>query len=312
MGSIGISPKRSGAEAKDALQRVGNPETPATEHQAADANHTALNQVDRVEQLIAKLETQSLALVPYGYWNQSQPQVKRSSEWLIAALLGCLWLSSLALAVVYLSSRHSSQVSERDVPTRPRVISAASDQQDLKTSESVNNLTEALENSSSRLDRIEAALQRSDQDFLQLKTRVGREATKPISRETEAVPLESKREAANSLLAPIGKSNQNSPAAPVANQAAAPAPSPLPSAPSVQALPNTTAPVLSIKPTDSAIPHKSDDGSIDYWLVARGAFKELARVQPIAVVADGVVIHNLDDGKDYRLSRQGEWQNVEW
>ena len=40
--------------------------------------------------------------------------------------------------------------------------------------------------------------------------------------------------------------------------------------------------------------------------------KELVRVQPIAVVADGIVIHNLDHGKNYTLSRHGEWQNVEW
>lgn len=315
MGSMGTSPKRNGdADAQNRLYVVANPETPATQETARaviDRNNTVLEQVDRVEQLMTQLEAKSVALVPYGYWNEPQTQAKRSNTWVIAAVLGFIWLSSLALAVAYFSYRHSSQVAERELPSTPTVISSPSDQQDRKTAESVDQLTEALVSSSNRLNRIEAILEKSNLDLQQLKTKVGSEGTNTVTRQSEAAPVEINN-AATTSASTFGKANQNAAAALAANEATALALKPALNALNAPAPPKATYQVLSVKPTDAAVPHKADDGTIDYWLVAHGAFKELAKVQPIAISADGVVIHNLEDGKNYTLTRQGEWRNAEW
>lgn len=315
MGSMGISPKRSGeAETRNQHQIIANPEAPATKETAQavlNPNSAAFNQVDRVEQLLAQLEAKSSALVPYGYWNRPQAPAKTSNNWAIAAVLGCIWLSSLALAVGYFSDRHSLQVAERDVHTTPLVIAPPSDQQDQKTAESVSRLTKALVNSSDRLDRIEAVVQKSNLDLQQLKTKADSERTKTITRQPNVVPVEMNN-AAMASASTLAKANQNAVVPLVANQAAASAPKSSLDTSSVAAPPKQTYPVLSVKPTDAAIPHKAADGTIDYWLVARGVFKELYKVQPIAIAAEGVVIYSLEDGKNYLLTRQGEWRNAEW
>jgi hypothetical protein len=74
-------------------------------------------------------------------------------------------------------------------------------------------------------------------------------------------------------------------------------------------LPKSWHRVLDIKPTDSAVPHKGDDGTLDYWLVPRGAEKVQTKVLPIGTSPEGVVVHNLEDGKDYTLTPSGEWRN---
>jgi hypothetical protein len=66
--------------------------------------------------------------------------------------------------------------------------------------------------------------------------------------------------------------------------------------------------VLEIKPSESAVPHKSDDGTIDYWLVPRGAEQVQTKVLPVGTSPEGVVVHNLEDGKDYTLTPSGEWR----
>jgi hypothetical protein len=315
MGSTGTSPKRSGeAETQNQHHRIANPEAPATQEAAqavVNPNRTAFNQVDRVEQLLAQLEAKSATLIPYGYWNQSQAPSKTSNNWAIAAVLGCIWLSSLALAVAYFADRHSSQVAERDVHTTPLVISPPSDQQDQKTAESVNRLTKALANSSNRLNHIEAVVQKSNLDLQQVKTEVGSERTKTITQQPKAIPVEINN-AAMATASSLVKANQNTAVTLVADQAAALAPKSSFNTPSVPASTKPTYQVLSVKPTDTAIPHKAADGTIDYWLVARGVFKDLYKVQPIAIAAEGVVIYSLEDGKNYTLTRQGEWRNAEW
>jgi hypothetical protein len=264
-----------------------------------------------VEQLLAQIEAKSAALVPYGYWNGPQAPAKTSNNWAIAAVLGCIWLSSLALAVAYFADGHSSQVAERDAYNTPLVISPPSDQQDQKTVESVNRLTKALVNSSNRLNYIEAVVQKSNLDLQQLKTEAGSERTKTITRQPNALPVEISNASVASA-STLVKANQNAEVTLVANQAAASAPKSSLETPSVPAPPKPTYQILSVKPTDTAIPHKAVDGTIDYWLVARGVFKELYKVKPIAIAAEGVVIYSLDDGKNYTLTRQGEWRNAEW
>jgi len=312
MGSIGTSPKRSaGVEAQNQLHILADPSTPADqETPEAVSNHNNATRMDRVEQLLAQLETKPVALVPNGYWNQAQAQPNRSNQWAIAAVLACIWLSSLALAIAYFSYKHSSQVADRDVLTTPLVIAPPSDQQVQKTTESVSQLTKALLNSSIRLNHMEAVLQKSNLDLQRLKTKVSSEETKTIIRQPEAVPVAINNAAASDST--LGKAKQDAAVTLALNQVAASALKPSLSAPSVAGPPKATYQVLSVKPTDAAIPHKAADGTIDYWLVAHGAFKDLHKVQPIAIAADGIVVHSLEDGKNYTLTRQGDWRKAEW
>ncbi len=74
-------------------------------------------------------------------------------------------------------------------------------------------------------------------------------------------------------------------------------------------LPKNWHKVLDLKPTESAIAHKGADGTVDYWLVARGADTPPSKVLPIGTSADGVLIHNLEDGKDYTITPAGEWRS---
>jgi len=280
---------------------MADPEIPSTSGAVQRVAHSnkavTSNELNRVERLLAQVEAKSVALVPYGYWNQPQAQTTKSNTWAIATVLGGIWLSSLALVIVNLSYKHSSQIAESGVTTTPLVIHSPSDLQDQKTTESVGDLAKALVSSSHRLNRIEVTLEKSHQDLQQLEKRRNAEAMKMVPPKPEAISAEIKK------IAVTAASSH-----PDATATGAP--------PSKSALDDASAEtpyrVLSIKPTDAAIPHKAADGTITYWLVARGAFMELARVQPIAVTADGVVIHNLEDGKNYTLTRQGDWRDAEW
>jgi hypothetical protein len=82
-----------------------------------------------------------------------------------------------------------------------------------------------------------------------------------------------------------------------------------PVAPGEEAVPKNWHRILEIKPTESAVAHKSGDGTIEYWLVPRGPDQVQTKVLPIGTSAEGVVIHNLEDGKDYTLTPSGEWRN---
>jgi hypothetical protein len=67
--------------------------------------------------------------------------------------------------------------------------------------------------------------------------------------------------------------------------------------------------VIDLKPNDMAVPHRGADGAIDYWLVPRGTDKPQAKVLTIGTSVEGVVVHNLEDGKDYTLTPAGEWRS---
>ena len=312
MGSIAAAPKLNGQpEGEKQLPISPTPEATATRPTSqanVNPNSTAANQVDRVEQLLAQLEAKSVALVPYGYWNQAQTQENRSSNWIIVTVLGCLWLLSLALVFAYSTYRHSPRVTERNVSTTPLVISPPFDQQDQKTVPSANNLTKALRESSKRLNHIEAALQKSNQDLQQLRTKVGSEVkSRATTLQPETLPVDSNQAATISAIT-RGKTKQNATLPSDANQTDAFASRPTPDMPNTPTAPVTTSQGLLVRPTDTAVPHRAADGTIEFWLVTRGASPKLHRVQPIAITKGGIVIYCLEDGKKYTLTRQGDWR----
>jgi hypothetical protein len=139
----------------------------------------------------------------------------------------------------------------------------------------VDYLAKALVSSSQRVNELQAAVERSNRDLQRIATKVDGDGGKAISPTVKSDAVES---AASSAI-------------PEAN------------------LPKNWHRVLEIKPTESAVPHKSADGTIDYWLVPRGADQAPSKVLPIGTSAEGVVVHNLDDGRDYTLTPSGEWLN---
>ncbi len=280
MNSTGTAPTRvTEGEGPKQLQTVAHrPTQPTIEAVRAAASNnvgvTNKDETNRVEQLLAQLEARSMALVPYVYKAPTEEPAKKANVWPVAGGLLCLWLSTLLLGISYISFKRPAPVPvvERITTAAPLVIPSVPDQQEQNVANSVDHLAKALAASSERLNQIEVELEKSNRDMRHLATKVnsGQTATIPASAEIAVSP-----------------------------------------APSVtdSSLTKRPYPVMELKPTDAATPHRTADGSIDYWLVARSADKEPAKVLPVATSADGVVIYNLEDGKNYTLTPQGEWHN---
>jgi len=259
------------------------PETKQAETAAAaPAIHTStttaqtLDEVNRVERLLSQLEARSLALVPYNYGNLREVPVRKSNNALLAGVLVAIWLGSVVLAVAYLRySNHAPALTDRAALSTPLVIPSDADSQDQKVANSVDHLAKALVSSSERMNELQAAMDRSNRDLQRIATKVN-----------------------SADHAKLGSANPSAEASPTTTAVTVTPP-----------LPKNWHRVLELKPTDSAVPHKGADGNIDYWFVQRGTDASPSKVLPIGTSTDGVVIHNLEDGKDYTLTPTGEWRN---
>jgi hypothetical protein len=192
----------------------------------------------------------------------------------MAVLLVAIWLSTVVLAIVYIRYNRPDPLAERAGAPAPLVISGDADPQEQKVASSVDHLAKALVSSSARLNELQAAMERSNRDLQRIASKVGEHP--------KGAAIATKVERADFLPPPIAEE---------------------------ASLPKNWHKILDIKPAESAVAHKSDDGTIDYWLVPRGAEQVQTKVLPIGTSAEGVVIHNLEDGKDYTLTPNGEWRN---
>jgi hypothetical protein len=243
----------------------------------ASAAQPAVDEVTRVERLLSQLEARSMALVPYGYGNLPEASVRRTNTGLLAGVLVGLWLTSLILAIAYFRYVGTSSFGpERTATTAPLVVTPESDSQDQKVAASVDHLARALISSSERMNELQTAVERSNRDVQKIATRIN---SSDHATAISADPKDVSR--------------------PVSESTAIVEPN----------LPKNWHRVLDLKPTDAAVPHKSADGSVDYWLVPRGADPSPSKVLPIGTSTDGVVVHDLEDGKDYTLTPSGEWRN---
>lgn len=261
----------------DAAPDGDAPHLEAGRVEAAANGSETINEVNRVERLLSQLEARSMALVPYGYGSLREVSARKSNTGLVAGILVAIWLTTLVLAVAYIRYvGHSPLGTDRASAATPLVINPDSDPQDQKVAASVDHLAKALVSSSQRMNELQAAVEKSNRDLQKI-------ATKVTSDHTTAPPAvdfnadESKDASVSATVEPN--------------------------------IPKNWHKVLDVKPTDTAVPHKSADGSIDYWLVPRGADASLNKVLPIGTSAEGVVVHNLEDGKDYTLTPSGEWRN---
>lgn len=282
MSSFATAPTRAPekeAQKTKQLRLLTQTEAPSEQDASpAESAAGAADEVTRVERLLAQLEARSMALVPYGYGALREVPAKRPNTGLIAAILVAMWLTILVLGIAYIRySRLAQPLDRATSPAAPLIIPSAADPVDQKVATSVDHLTKALVSSSERLNEMQAALERSNKDIQRIAAKVNDHPTKPALTGTPKTD-------ALEIGPPAGSTAELT-------------------------LPKSWHRVLDIKPTDSAVPHKGDDGTLDYWLVPRGAEKVQTKVLPIGTSPEGVVVHNLEDGKDYTLTPSGEWRN---
>jgi hypothetical protein len=262
-----------------------NAEAPSLETQRFEAPprfETAANgtqpidEIARVERLISQLEARSMALVPYGYGRLPEVPSRKLNTGLLASVLVAIWLTSVILVIAYMRYvGHAPSTPERATTSTPFVITPEPEPQDQKVAASVDHLARMLVSSSQRMTELQVAVEKSNRDLQKIASKVNSEHP--------------------ATAAPVDFGNEERSAG-------------LPSAGIQQKLPKNWHKVLNVKPTDAAVPHKGADGLTDYWLVPRGTEAALSKVLPIGTSAEGVVVHNLEDGKDYTLTPAGEWR----
>ncbi len=277
MSSTAAAPLRTAENEPQNRRQVrflADTEEPVLQDDSADGAAQPLDEVTRVERLLSQLEARSMALVPYNYGTLREPPAKNANTTLIAGVLVAIWLSTVVLAIVYIRYNRPGPAGDRVSTATPFLITGEPDPQEQKVARSVDHLAKALVSSSERMDQLQATMERSNRDWQRLATKA--------SDHPKGGAAAAKTEATDATPGRI---------------------------PDVAAMPRNWHKILEIKPTESAVPHKSDDGTIDYWLVPRGAEQVQTKVLPIGTSPEGVVIHNLEDGKDYTLTPAGEWRN---
>ena len=241
---------------------------------AEGAGPQNMGEADRVERLLNNLEARSMALVPYGYGNLREAPVRKTNTAVIAGVVVAMWLGTVILAVAYMRYvGRSPFAAERVPPAVPMVVAPEPNPQEQKVAASVDYLARALASSSQRMNELQSAVDKSNRDLQKIVSKVNTPPP-PVTaapNETKDVPSTVVVEAPN--------------------------------------LPKNWHKVLDIKPTDSAIAHRGADGNVDYWIVPRGVDVPPSKVLPIGNSAEGVLVHNLEDGKDYILTPGGEWRS---
>jgi hypothetical protein len=76
--------------------------------------------------------------------------------------------------------------------------------------------------------------------------------------------------------------------------------------------PHTHSVDLSIPLPAGFVAHRNAEREVDYWIGPRvGDFGENSvRILPFEANLLGVIVHDIDDGKDYLLTKQGGWTEI--
>lgn len=237
----------------------------------ADASQSlTIQDVDRVEKLLAQLEARSMAMVPYAC-GLHVPQIRPAAQLnkaLIAGTLISLWLSTLVAAVtLFRVTKYGPQMVEQDPVATLRVIPKAHEVQQPTSAVQASPMS-TLSRSLNRLaDRTEHA----NKDLLR--------TTANVNGVSEILP----RSKINLVVRSVPLTMTT-------------------------ARPRFWDPLLDVKPTESAIAHRSAEGAIDYWVLPHGPFfSDPTKVLPLGRSPNGVYVRNLDDGRNYRVTPSGDW-----
>jgi len=248
-----------------------------------------LSESARLERLILQLEStavalesSSVALVPFHHYRLGSEVSKRTSKPLvIGSTLVISWLGVTALSVAYF--RHSADV----VPATQHAV--------YPTSQIVSASLESTERAPAHPSK--AIINAAGSSSVQLKP-------------AQTAPTLTAKEPAQF----VTPKRQPTPSAVQAQIAATPAvvlPLPDPDPPIAQPMGSANwHQIISMKPCATATAHHTAEGELDYWFVPRNGEKSaMSKVLSVGTNAEGVIVHNIDDGKDYTLTSAGEWKN---
>jgi hypothetical protein len=257
-------------------------------------------------QLLAELNSHSLALVPYRQPRTETGAARAASAFRLESVL--LWmLTTVLLAVVFSTLTIKYLISDRNLQAaapRPTLevlgpSTAELQQRDQQQKQFANladalvRLTAASTSSNTRMSRIEAGQAR----LLRRSETPAPVATTKTVRPTHVADVAT----STATPTPTPSAPPPAPAVPVA---AAPAVA-------ITAPASTLAEssITGIEMIRGAVEHRSASGVTDYWLAPRstGGSTRMVKVRPFATSLKGVWVHNLDEGQDYVLSPSGGW-----
>jgi hypothetical protein len=228
-------------------------------------------QLDRIRRLIVQLEAQPTASVLSDCHRLDITPGPRNKALLVLALTA-VWLSALSLALAWIPlTGNASQTVEQISLHTQRLIPFPHESQNRNGFTLVGQRARASATSSVRLDRTKKSTNLRGDDPRRGQERVMPQST---SAKGKSPKLQSTSVAASEA---VGRSEASDP-------------------------------LRDTKPTESAVAHTAPNGTIDYWMLPHGPFfSDPARVVPIGRSPNGVYVHNLEDGRNYRLTRSGDW-----
>jgi hypothetical protein len=198
--------------------------------------------------------------------------------------LGALWLGALVLTVAYIrfTGRAQQQSVDQARVANHRVISIVPNPDAWKLTTSVDQLEKALISSSDKLNRLESAVQCSNSNIVPARVENPPPIAQPPTAQAQITAMTEFPDAATVL-------------------AAAPLDASLPK----------YLDIAQIQPSNTAVPHQTDDGTVDYWMMPRRHNDNApARVLCIGKAPHGVVVRNLEDGKYYTVTQAGTWNRI--
>jgi hypothetical protein len=236
----------------------------------------------QLESIAVALESPSVAVVPYQHYRLGSEVSKRSSKpFIIGGTLIASWLGVTALSVAYF--RHSADVMpamQHAAHSASHGVSAPVESAERAPVQSGKALTNTAGFSSAHLNRAQTAPKLIAKEPAQFVT-PKRQPTPFVAQaqiaapQTVVLPLP---DPDPPISQPVGSANWHQ--------------------------------IINMKPCATAVAHHTAEGELDYWLVPRNGEKfSMAKVLSVGTNAEGVMVHNIDDGKDYTLTAAGEWKN---
>lgn len=272
------------------------------------AQQRTMSGSQRLERILVQLEARSRGLVPFDHHSHLPITRVPFAKVLIAGFLIAIWLVSLACAVlIFLPGHHSSEsFGQRLVKSAPLIPSKQSKTPAGPTPrEGMSAPSPLIFGSPQPVVRGEKPGV-SDSTSLKSSSPVGSYQHHDVVSSHHRIAKVATSKTATSitlLVVPLARwadTRKTKVARGVSDGETVPTSSASP----VQAADN----LRDRKPSASAVAHKGADGIIDYWMLPHGPFfSEPARVVPIGTSPQGMFVHNLDDGKNYRLTPTGDW-----
>lgn len=236
-----------------------------------------------LQRLLAELEARATTRFPAPYLAE-QVQPTRRTGW-FRAQLALLWLLSIILCIFvvkYFDRETTAQIADPAQTRSITKLTATINDQNKQFSrmfDSIQQLTSAMASSSLRTTAMQAILKRLSGGLNQ----------------TEPQPTREKIEFSPTT-PPVVKMTP---------------PQPFREPPRMEIFPSVHhhRPIGDVVAMDNVVVHHNPAGIMDYWLVPRivSDVRTMTKVVPIAQTTIGVLVHNVEETKDYIVTPSGDW-----